>query len=425
MKSIIKRTLAILLLSALLLCTGCWSKMEPKELALIHSIIYDITDDGQIKITAEIMDPSGISGASGTTGGAGGGQHSPALTVEATGQSAREALAHLAFNVEKNIFGGHNKARFFTEAFAKRDMASLLDFFLRDHLTDETPLMIVIKDKMPENIHFARSGLADMVGDYFEDLSEMQRLHTSKSVFVTTLEFLKDYLTDGKQPVAGVAKMEAHQGQPQTDSESGGEGQNSGGEESQNTDNGGESSGKMILYEGLAAFKEGKLVGYMDGEEARAYNILINDLGVSYASLPSGDGVTTMLISDSSADIKTRAEGEEVKVNVKIKMSLRMIEQGGDIDVTQSQWLSLIEHRFNKQMEEEISAAIQKAQIEFDSDIFGFGRHMHRQHPEEWKRLKADWDTHFSSAAVNVTVESTVIRTGQLKQPVKWSKENE
>ena len=398
--------------------------MEPKELALIHSIIYDITDDGEIKITAEIMNPSGIGDSGGT--GMGGAKHSPSITVSAKGDSAREALAHLSFNIEKSVFGGHNKVRFFTEEFAERDMASLLDFFLRDHLTDETPLMIVIKDEVPENIHLATSGLADLVGDYFDDLSEMQPLHTSKSVFVSTLDFLKDYLIEGKQPVAGVAQMETHKGKSNSNGESKqgqDEGEQGEGEGTQDEDD--KDGGKIILYEGLAAFKEGKLVGYMDGEEARAYNILINDLGVSFASVPSGDGQTTLQISDSNADIKMHAKGDSINVDITIKMSLRLIEEGGDIDVTDPNWLSLIEHRFNKQMGEELSAAIKKAQTEFESDIFGFGRHMHRQHPDEWKKLKADWDTYFSDANVSVTVESTVIRTGQIKQPIKWKKEYE
>ena len=132
MKAIKISLYIVLQAGVLLLGTGCWDKMEPKELGVIHSIIYDIKDDGQIKIIAEVMDPSAA--GSGGMGDGGGGEQS--ITVVAEGQSAREALSHLSFSLEKHIFAPHNKVRFFTERFAKKDIASILDFLIRDHFTD-------------------------------------------------------------------------------------------------------------------------------------------------------------------------------------------------------------------------------------------------------------------------------------------------
>ena len=428
----IKKTLCAALCLLLLFGGGCWDKKEPKELAIVHSIIYDMTDEGKIKIITEIMDPSG-GGNGGTMGGGGNGDAGPNLVMISEGDSAREALSHLSKHVEKNVFGGHNKVRFFTEPFAKEGhIISMLDFLLRDHLTDETPLMIVIKGETPEDVHFSTAGLSDLVGDYFESLKQKQPQHTSKSVFVTTLDFLKDYLIEGKQPVAGVAEIMSHpntQAQDE-DGEGGGSGgqngeggsggQNGGGETSQ--DEGGE---KIILYEGLAAFKEGKLVGYMDGIEARAYNILVNDVGVSFFSIPSGDGLTVFKISSSSADTKASVSSEQIAFHVSIQMTLNIIEESGDKDLTEQAWLDYIEKEFNEAMKKEIDAAIKKAQQEFRSDIFGFGRHVHRQLPDKWRALKYNWDDYFAEATVYVTVESTVTRTGQIKQPLKRRKEDE
>ena len=43
----------------LLMSAGCWSKKEPKDLAIVNSIIYDINDAGAYQVTVELMDLTG------------------------------------------------------------------------------------------------------------------------------------------------------------------------------------------------------------------------------------------------------------------------------------------------------------------------------------------------------------------------------
>ncbi|MFA5675752.1 MAG: Ger(x)C family spore germination protein [Christensenellales bacterium] len=411
MKTLKKALCALLCAAALSCAAGCWNKQEPQDLAIIHSMIYDVDEDGQFILTVEIMNPSDTSG--GTDGGGG---TTESLIAVGKGESVREAVSNVSKSVEKFVFAGHNKARIFTERFAESEIPNLLDFLCRDHLTDEMPIMIVIKGKTPEEVHFCSSGFSDMIGDYFKDLSKIQREHTSKAVFVTTLDFIKDYLIDGKQPVTGVAELKS-QDTPQKS-----EGQQGGGEQQKgDKQQGGEK--KLVLYEGLAAFKDGKLAGFLNGEETRAYNILINDLGNAYITIPSGDGLTVFKIEDSRADITASVNGGDISFYVNIQMILNIREESGGIDISKDQWLKIIEQRFNEKMQEEIKLAIQKVQREFASDIFGFGRHLHLQLPEKWREFKNNWDDYFAKAVFYVTVDSTVNRTGQIKGPFKAGRE--
>ncbi len=407
MKPLFKKTLILAMCIAVLTAAGCWNKLEPKELAAIHSIIYDIDDNGEFILTAEILDHAG------TAGGNGGGEIAPNLIAEGKGKSAREALADISKSVEKEVFAGHNKVRLFTERLAKSEAVNILDFLLRSHLTDEESIIIVIKGETPEEIFYCSTGLSDLVGDYFELLSTTQRNHTSKAVFVTTLDFLKDHLCAGKQPVAGVAEItEKPKGPPQSDTK----GQQEGGSQ-QGTEK------KIILYEGLAAFKDDKLAGFFNGDEARAYNILTNDLGVSVVSIPSKDGLTGYKICTSKSDVKASVNGDTISFIVNIKMTTDIVEESGNIDVSKAQWLKILEKDFDERMQRQISDAIKKAQQEFASDIFGFGSALHMQLPDKWRELKDNWDEHFAKAAVYVTVESTITRTGQIKGPSKFGEE--
>lgn len=405
-----KQILAILLTLTLLTFSGCWNKDEPKELASINSILYDILDDGKYRLVLEVLDPVPLSGSEDAFKIT----KSPLNPITGEGNSIREVLVNLSRSMEKRMFAGHNKVRFFTESFARKGMLPILEVSSRDRLMDETPLMIIIKNETPDEVFSSSIGLSDMVGDYFEDLVRQQELHTSKAVTITTLDFIKDYYLEGKQPVMGVAELidNKNQSSGNANSASGGSQDDSG----SGSDEGGDP--KIIAYEGLAVFKDDKLVGYMNAIEARAYNIITKSVNASIISLPSEDEQTVVRISNSKANIKTFLKNNQIFVRVDIKIKLHVVEEGGDLDVSMPKPLKTVEARFNELMQKEVVAAVNKAQTEFKSDIFGFGRQMHIQHPDRWPDFKENWDEHFSSASVEIVVESSVIRSGQIKKPL-------
>lgn len=395
----------ILILMLSLLLSGCWSRQEPKTLALINSVIYDFIDSGGYQVTIEVINPSAQD--NGKQSG-----KNPNIISTGKGPSLPEALRNVSASLDRIIFGGHNKVRFFTEKFAKRDITSVMDYILRDRLTDENPLMVIIKHDDPGQIYSSALGLSETVGDYIDSLSETQPATTSKAVFVKTLNFVKDYYDEGKQPVAGVVELVEPEPKPSDQA----------GADTGSTQSGADQKYKTV-YTGLAAFKDDKLVGYMDDIETRAYNFITNNIERAIISLVSGNSETVAIIQDSKAEIKTEIKNGQITINVKVKNHMAIIQAGSAIDVSKTEPLKTVEADFNQQIAQEIKAAIQKAQQEFQSDIFGFGIFVHRHHPKKWKEMKENWDDYFSQAVINVSVESIANRSGAIKQPFNWELE--
>lgn len=400
-----KKGLCLILCTAMILAvSGCWSRKEPKTMAIVNSVIYDYIAGEGYRVTTEVMNPAALGG--GDKGGGSG--KSPNITTISVGPSVPEGIRNASKSLDQALFGGHNKVRFLSERFARKDMTSLMDYILRDHLTDENPLVVIIKGEKPEMIYSCTLGISDTVGDYMENLSESQPNVISTSVFVSNLDFIKDYYDDGIQPVAGLAEIVECDEKPSTNEAS---------EQGSQTSQSSSDKTNKINYEGLAAFKGGQLVGYMNGTETRAYNFITNNIETAPVSIPSGDDFTVALVKGSNADIQTTVEGDQIKINVQIKAGLSIVQEGATIDVSQMEPLKAVEDGFNKLLITEIAAAIQKAQTEFRSDIFGFGKAVHDQHPEKWREIKDNWDDYFSKATVSITVESTVDRSGQIKEP--------
>ncbi len=413
MRSAMKKRLCMILAAALAISlAGCWSRKEPKTLALVNSVIYDLGDNGGYKVTLEVINPA----AQGSAKQAGSGK-SPNITATGEASSLPEAIRNITQSLEKTIFGGHNKVRFFSERLAKKDIISIIDYLLRDHLTDENPLMVVIKGDEPEQVYSCMLGLSETVGGYLENLSETQPVMTSKSAVVKTIDFVKDYYDEGKQPVAGVVTLVECESKPSKNTST--SGSDSG--ESQKQDS--TEQEYRIVYEGLAAFKDDKLVGYMDGIETRAYNFVTGNIESAVFTIPREDGQTVVIVDKPKADIKTEVNGDQVTVTVNIKTSMRIVQEEGVLDISKADQLKTVEAAFNAQLAEEIMAAIQKAQTEFRSDIFGFGQAVHKQHPEKWKEIKETWDDCFTCAVISVSVESAVDRSGEIKQPFRLEME--
>jgi spore germination protein KC len=380
-----------LLITITMLFSGCWSRTEPKNLSLTNSVLFDIKDDGEYQLTKEIMKLSNGAGGKGESTG------SSVVLLDCEGKTVAEAVRDELNG--KALFGGNLKARLFSEKLAKKGMMPVMDFLSRDHLTDETSFVAVVKGSDPKRVYSSTVSLSDMVGNYIDELSKTQLKIKNESVYITTLDFIKDYYEEGKQPVAGLIEIVENESAPENNSQTGSQGT--------------PPKKYKMVYSGLAAFKDDKLVGYMDAIETRSYNFVTDKVEGAIVSLP--DDLTAAKVTKSKSNIKTDIENGQVTISVNTKVALSVIQDGGDIDVNKIGPLKILEQKFNKQLETEIAASIQKAQTEFQSDIFGFGGYVHSQHPKEWRNMKTTWDGIFSKAKVNVTVDSSVFMSGETK----------
>ena len=61
--------------------------------------------------------------------------------------------------------------------------------------------------------------------------------------------------------------------------------------------------------------------------------------------------------------------------------------------------------------------AVNMAQNELKTDIFGFGEAIHRRYPRLWEKIKDDWDDEFVRLPVNITVKFETDKLGQITKP--------
>lgn len=88
------------------------------------------------------------------------------------------------------------------------------------------------------------------------------------------------------------------------------------------------------------------------------------------------------------------------------------------MDITKPGILEELEERQKAAIEDEIMAAVFKAQ-ELNADIFGFGEAVRRKYPKQWKQLEDKWDEIFPTLEVNMVVDAKIRRTGKITKPAE------
>lgn len=385
-----KRTIIYFIIIGILIfaLSGNWSRKEPKHLAVGTSYLYDIDEQGDYEITVEYLDvPSG--GMS--TGG-----NEKFFLMKHKGKTPSLTVRDPEMVIEKEFFGSHNRVRFFSEKLAKQGVIDIFDFFSRGYITDERPHLFVVKNEDPSLIYQADKGFSSRVGDLVKEMADNRKESALNCVFIPTINFMTDYYKEGKQCVMGVIEVKPN---PVSSEEESGENK---------------PMKYYLSFEGMAVFKEDKLIGYVGKEETLAYRIIAEKIEDA-VFLFSVEGKDVTAVS-RKIDTKIKTEIKDGKPIIKITVNnLLMISQNNSkYCVCDKDELKIIEAAMDEDLSKRLKNSIAKIQTEFKSDIYGFGSYLHMQRPKEWRAIKDKWDEeYFPKAEIIVIVKNSIDYDGQ------------
>lgn len=376
--------IAFLLIFPLLL-TGCWNNRDLTEINIVAGLGLDRTEDGKVLLTVQVVEPAAIQSASSGSGKAGGGQSKPVFVESYEGETVFDALRGLLSIVDKNIFLSTAQVLILGEKLAQDGIEEVLDFFQRDHEIDYEMIILIAKDATPEEILKIETDMESIPAIYIKGTVEntVSRGTVKKTMMI---DLIKDLESSGKQPaIAQITK----------------------------------SGEKVVKTEGVAVIKDGKLVGWLDPYETRGYLFAIDEVKGAIVNVPADNGIIAMEIIRSKGKINVEFEnGEPAMLNIKVKVEANVGAYEGKGKLDSPDRLRILEKSLEKAIKKEIMMALEKSQKEYSSDIFGFGTHVHKYHPQYWKNAEKDWNDIFSNLPVDIQVDAKIMRTGIIKSPV-------
>lgn len=396
-----KRVFIFLCIILSVFLTGCINARELDQLGISLVMGLDI-ENGKILLTAEIVDPSY------TTESVSAVQGSSVKYVQGTGNTIFEALRDITLKFDRRIYRAHNKVLIFGEEIAKRGLVTHMDELFRNREQRESSYVLIAKGAKAYEVMGVSNSLESIPADYILDMIENVK-YNPKAININIIDFLKHYYHTGHHPIAGV--IEKIKRNDITE-----------GQESTGT------PGYELTIIGSAVFREDKLIGYLDGNETKSLNFIMNNIKGSIITFPihlpsqgaqsdlHNQNLSSVIVIKSKTKNDVEIKGDRLVLKTKINLKTSLGELGGEIDISKDGNLAKIEEACSATVKENIKAAVKKVQNEYGIDIFGFGLIFHRKYPKQWEEIKDNWDEVFSDADFEIEVETHIIRTGLINK---------
>jgi len=337
----------------------------------------------------------------------------PFWVVSATGRTILECIRSLSEVSPRILYWPHNRWFLIGEEYAKGGVGRVLDFWERDQETRRRAAIAVVMGGRAWDVLQTEFELERMPSEAGRGIVSNVSSRLSTVAIATVNDFVVALASEGIDPIA--FRVEAL---PYTFPY--------------------EITGDVAREEvkatarlsGAAVFRSDKLVGWLDGREARGYNwvvgkvksaVLVVDAPQSSVELDPSASLIGLEIIRSKGAFKPKIadDGRDIGVAVKISAEASIADVQPYIDsYSDSELWTSLERRLEEAIKSEAVAAIRKAQ-ELRADIFGFGREVYRTNPRVWKQVKDQWYEILADMEPEIDVTAKIVRSGLKVRSVK------
>lgn len=363
--------LVILVLLVMALGTGCWDTMDISNRAFVTAIGVDAGENSKkFKVSLEIIKPAQLLKRDT--------QDNATLVETIEADSIAIALDEIQGRIPKLLSLTHLQVILIGEKLAREDFRDIVEFIQKSPEKALRLNLMFVYEGEALDVLKAKPVICPYIA---EELIEMKRMEGRHALMYTNplIRFIGDMrVTGGK----GMGTMVAVSDQ-----------------------------GHRIIQEGSAIFDKWKLIGWLNGQETKEANWIVDNADTTVLVTGNG-GKYAYLVNHNKLSIKpTRNEQGELKFIVRLKTNGMIIdEQEKDYDLTKPKEMNEMEEIFSQEITREIQTAIHKSQKEFGVDYLGFGEILKSNDLQTYKKL--DWEKVFPEVPIDVQVNASVTRFG-------------
>lgn len=397
-----KKLCAMVLCFSLVFLVGCWDEKDLNEIGIVTGIAIDKDPQNyRYLITLQVVLPGNMQKNKG-------GNQKPYKEISSEGKTFFDAQRRLSKKYERIPFYSHNGLIIVDQAVAKEGLSNTLEFFTRDIEARDNVLLAVAKDTTARDI-LDYDNKTEPIPSLSLSKFDNVAFRNSGSVYKTVLDFNQSGYSYGIDPLLGVFSFtpqvnSSQSSSSQTDTSS-----------SKTTSSNSDSQQKDINYTGSAVFVQDKFQGFLSEDETTAYNFAagkIKSAVVNINGLQNKNALITTQVLSEQCKVEPHFNGSKISFDMHIRDVSNIDEVHDDTDVTDINVLSKLEKEHDEKVKESVEALISKMQLKYKSDIFGLGQSFYKKYPSQWKKIKSKWLNIYPTVQCNVTVESTLVRSG-------------
>jgi len=320
----------------LTLLTGYWDRRELNELGVILGLGIDKSNEGFV-VSVQMVNPATAAKGSTDSG-------TPVTLYKEMGATLFEAIRKMTKKAARRIYVSHLRILVLGEKLAKEEgFIPVLDFLLRGEEVRSDFLIVVAKGTQASQVLQILTPLNKLPAEKLHE-----SLETSKNVWASTVmmslnSLVKDTFSYGKFPVVTGVKLtgEAIQGGKNDNIES-------------------TSHYSDLEYSGLAMFKHGKLVGWLNDREIRGYSFIKDLVRHTVINVPCGNRKKVVVeVKRSQTEISGMVSKGTPKIVVNVSMEGNVGETQCNIDFSKAASFADLEKRTGQEVKKLMEQTIE------------------------------------------------------------------
>lgn len=371
-----------------LLLTGCWDRVEINDLAIVLATGIDLSEEGEIELSVQLAIPKAMGGGQGSSGGQGGDQ--PTTVERVTGRTIFDCHSKLQASASRRLFWGHNRVVIIGEKLAEDGIQKHIDFFAR-HPEPRLRAYVFVSKGKPTDI-------LKVVPDFDDSSSEVAREIAKFEIGMSvTLKELIEMLS-GDAGNTALPWIEVEK-----------EVQGKGG----------------VQVNGTAVFKKDKMIGRMDEELSRGILWLRNEIKLAAVTIKPEDaeGQISFDLLRSRTELIPKIENDNWKMTIKVTTEDDAVENETKLNLMNPEVVKKLQKQMEAEIKERIRLALEQVQKEMKVDILGFAEIFHRQYPDQWSKVKDQWEEKFPEINIEIQAKAYIKRPGLSTSPQGISEE--
>ena len=390
-----KKAIIIIILALIICCivTGCWDRQELNEINIIMGIAQDF-DENAKQITVVGIDPSQKPMAKE------GGKGTPGYSIfSAKGRTLFDAEKNLAMLSPRRDFWAHCDLILVSKEQAQKEgVRDMLGFFSRDYSRRLTATLIVTEGRADEMFLTGTTVSQNPA----QEILDIQRFveKSGKGIHKSIYEFLAE-----TEAVTGVSLTEFY-----IIKDFGGDTNISG-------------RGEEKFAQGIAVFKDYKLIGLLSPEETQGANWLRKDMlpgcAVTFPSQKDGPVDVSFEIDIIKTNIEPLLTANGSIVRVGIEVTGKIIEYDGQENLMDVKILKAIEEACSEQIKREILRSWDKCQQELEVDDFRLGDLFANKYKTVLKLSQEEWREVFLDMQLELDIKTTIRNSGLRREALK------
>ncbi|MDF2547316.1 MAG: Ger(x)C family spore germination protein [Anaerosolibacter sp.] len=374
-----KSILLILLIIGVSFTSGCWNYREIDEMTIVSGVAIDYEDE-KFVLTIESITPKGGQDVTMTSD----------LTT-AEGATIFDAIRNLIMQTGRRVYWAHGKVIIISEEIARAGITPVLDYVTRDAEVRENMWLVLSKEKDAKSLLEGKDKMHDTISVHIDDMLQSQK-SISKYNAVELWRFLDDLTADGISPTMPMAVLKTKR------------------------------DAKIPLINGIAIFKRDRMVGELNGIEARSLLLTKGELKGGVIVVPNVGKTNTDItleVFKSKTKVKPELIDGKLMMKIDVKLDVNIAEIKGTDDFISEKGRKVLQKEAEELVKMQIENTIKKVQKQWASDVFDFGGVVQREMPDYWKAHKNDWDKQFAGLIVKANAEINIRGSALTSKPIK------